>query len=107
MANGKQISVKGGRGAPPHSAKDKLCKETGIFGSITLILALFGSFYGNNFRRFSVKGGEGPGLGVPPNSAKLFFLAKTSFAAETIGQEIHPTRKNIKTQHTRFKTYYI
>ena len=53
-------------GALAHFAK----KKTGIFDFKTLIIALFGPFYGKNFRRFSVKGG-----GVPPLSAKGF-LAK-------------------------------
>ena len=51
-------------GALAHFAK----KKTGIFDFKTLIIALFGPFYGKNFRRFSVKGGRG----VSSNSARLF-----------------------------------
>ena len=49
------------------SPKEKFHKNTGIFGPKTLILALFGLFYGENFPRFSVRDG------VPLQSANIFW----------------------------------
>ena len=49
------------------SPKEKFHKNTGIFGPKTLILALFGLFYGENFPRFSVWDG------VPLQSANIFW----------------------------------
>ena len=49
------------------SPKEKFRKNTGIFGPKTLILALFGLFYGKNFPRFSIRDG------VPLQSANIFW----------------------------------